>query len=103
MMSNNHKGAVAELAIATAAVTLGVPVYKPLSEHSRADLGFEIGPQLMRVQCKWARLSGRRDVEIVHTAGTRLSTRGDIRTPYSEADVDLLDADCAELGRAFLL
>jgi hypothetical protein len=33
MLSAKHKGAVAELKIATAAARLGVPVYKPLIEQ----------------------------------------------------------------------
>jgi PD-(D/E)XK endonuclease len=50
-ISSNDKGSIAELAVATAAVKLGVAVYKPLSGHSRADLVFEIGMKLWRVQC----------------------------------------------------
>jgi hypothetical protein len=38
----NDKGPIAELEIAAAAVRLGVSVFKPLSEHLRADLVFEI-------------------------------------------------------------
>lgn len=76
MESSNHKGAVAELEIATAAVKLGVPVFRPLSEHSRADLVLEVGGQLLRVQCKWGRLSEERDVVSVATGGSRFSPRG---------------------------
>jgi hypothetical protein len=52
-MKSNTKGAVAELEIAAAAVKLGIPVFRPLSEHSRADLVLGIGGMLRRVQCKW--------------------------------------------------
>ena len=45
----DEKGAIAELEIATAAIKLGVSVYKPVSEHSRADLLFEIGSQVIAV------------------------------------------------------
>ena len=51
MLNSNAKGGIAELEIAAAAVRLGVPVLKPLTEHGRYDLAFEIGHQLLRVQC----------------------------------------------------
>jgi hypothetical protein len=42
MINGNHKGAVAELEIAAAAAKLGVPVFRPLGEHSRADLVLDV-------------------------------------------------------------
>ena len=30
---------------------------KPLAEHARYDLVFEVGRRLLRVQCKWAALN----------------------------------------------
>ena len=62
VQSPNVKGNVAELAIAKAAAELGLPVYGPLTEHSRYDLVIEIGGRLLRVQCKWARLIRERSV-----------------------------------------
>ncbi len=59
----NHKGNVAEAAIAAAAIKLGVDVIKPLVEHTRYDLVFDLRPRLLRVQCKWAPLKG--DVVVV--------------------------------------
>ena len=50
----NHKGNVAEMAIAAAATKLGIDVSKPLVEHARYDLIFDIVGRLLRVQCKWA-------------------------------------------------
>ncbi len=55
-MDSNRKGAIAELKIATAATVLGVPVLRPMSEHGRYDLCFEIGDRILRVQCKWGGL-----------------------------------------------
>ena len=49
----NHKGNVAELAIATEAASLGLSVLKPLTEHERYDLALDGGTRLLRVQCKW--------------------------------------------------
>jgi prevent-host-death family protein len=39
----NITGTVAELEIQAAAVRVGVPVLKPVAEHSRCDLAFDIG------------------------------------------------------------
>jgi hypothetical protein len=33
-------------------------VVKPLVEHTRYDLIFDLRPRLLRVQCKWAPLKG---------------------------------------------
>ena len=53
MKDTNHKGNVAEMVIATEAMKLGVDVMKPLGEHTRYDLIFDLGSRLLRVQCKW--------------------------------------------------
>ena len=58
MKRHNHKGSVAEVDIAAEAIELGVPVLKPLVEHTRYDLVFDLGVRLLRVQCKWANLKG---------------------------------------------
>jgi hypothetical protein len=55
--NTNHKGNVAEATIAAAAIKLGVDVIKPLVEHTRYDLIFDLRPRLLRVQCKWAPLT----------------------------------------------
>ena len=56
--SPNHKGTITEAAIALEAACLGVEVFKPVSEHSRADMIFQIAGSLYRVQCKTARREG---------------------------------------------
>lgn len=40
MDNPNHKGNVAELAIATEAARLGLSVLRPMTEHGRYDLVF---------------------------------------------------------------
>ena len=50
------QGAIAETAIAAAATKLGIPVLRPIVEHARYDLAFEIGDRILRVQCKWGGL-----------------------------------------------
>jgi hypothetical protein len=53
-VDSNHKGNMAEAAIMAAAIKAGIPVMKPMVEHTRYDLVFEIESRLYRVQCKWA-------------------------------------------------
>ena len=55
VLTTDQKGAIASSQSPRAA-ELGVGVFKPLTDGERYDLIFEIGPRLMRVQCKWARL-----------------------------------------------
>ena len=43
MLSTNHKGNIAELAIAAEAAKLGIAVLKPLTEHEPYDLILELG------------------------------------------------------------
>ena len=78
VLSTNAKGAIAETKIAAAATELGIPVLRPIVEHSRYDLAFEIGGRILRVQCKWAALDRARSVikastcshVVVHPTGT---------------------------------
>jgi prevent-host-death family protein len=99
--SGNHKGAVAEAKIAAAAIELGVPVLKPMSEHGRYDLVFDVGCRLVRVQCKWATRKG--DVVVVHLGGSYLSPHGYVRSTYTPDEVDAIAAYCADLGECYIL
>jgi prevent-host-death family protein len=99
--TSNQKGAIAEAEIATAAVRLGIPVLRPIQEHGRYDLVFEIAGRLVRVQCKWASL--HRDVVQVHVSGNYLTPRGYVRTPYSAEQIDAIAAYCDELDCCYLL
>jgi prevent-host-death family protein len=99
---SNHKGNVAEAAIAAAAIKLGVDVIKPLVEHTRYDLIFDLRPRLLRVQCKWAPLKG--DVIGVRLVSSRCTSGGaQIRTKYSADEVDAVAAYCQDLDRCYLL
>ena len=95
------KGAIAEAEIAAAAVRLGVPVLRPIADHCRYDLGFEIGDRLLRVQCKWGKLQG--DVVVVRVSTCRLTPNGYVKTSYRTSEVDLVGVYCGELDRCFLL
>jgi prevent-host-death family protein len=97
----NHKGAVAEAKIAAAAIELGVAVLKPLSEHGRYDLVFDLGHRLLRVQCKWAKRKG--DVVAIQVGGNYLSPRGYVRSTYAPDEVDAIAAYCGDLGECYLL
>jgi PD-(D/E)XK endonuclease len=99
----NDKGNIAEAAIAFAAVKAGVPVFKPVAEHGRSDLALEIGGQLLRVQCKWGRITADRGAISVRLAGSRLTPRGYVRSTYESGEVDLVGVYCGELERCYLL
>jgi prevent-host-death family protein len=103
VLDSNVKGAVAEQAFVLAAVRLGIPVLRPVSEHGRTDLALEVGGRLFRVQCKWGRLGPERDVVVAHTTSCRSSPAGYLRTTYTESEVDLFGIYCEPLDRCFLL
>ena len=100
-MNPNHRGSISELAIGLAAVRLGVEVYKPLSEHARADLIFGIGGQLFRVQCKT--VSRRDGVLVVSTTSKWHAQDGYVTRSYSSEEIDAVAAYDHEADRCYLL
>jgi prevent-host-death family protein len=104
VLSTNRKGGIAETAIAAAATKLGVSVLRPIVDHERYDLAFEIGDRILRVQCKWGRLDEDGAVVQVQLQGSWLSpTAGYVRSSYSEDEIDLLAVYCGDLDRCYLL
>jgi hypothetical protein len=101
LLTTNQKGAIAETALAKAALEMGYDVYRPMIEGGRYDLIFDTGERLLRVQCKWAPLSG--DVVIVRSYSTRRNADGLLRKPYVEGDFDAMGAYCAALERCYLI
>jgi prevent-host-death family protein len=101
MHDTNHKGNVAEAAIAAAAVNLGIPVLRPQFEHGRYDLVFEVDGRFVRVQCKSAPRHG--DVVVVRLSGHRMTTRGSVRSTYSVDEIDAVVAYCEELDECYWL
>jgi prevent-host-death family protein len=97
----NHKGAVAEAKIVAAGLELGIPVLKPVAEHSRYDLMFDLGSHLLRVQCKWAVRRG--DVLVIPFGTSRRGPRGYIRTSYTAEEIDVVAAYCAATDECYLL
>jgi prevent-host-death family protein len=102
-MTSNRKGAIAELKIAAAATELGIPVLRPMTEHERYDLAFEVGGRILRVQCKWASLDAARGTIRVNLQGSWLSPNGYVRRSYSEQEIDLVAVYCGDLDRCYLL
>ena len=98
-LSTDQKGAIAELAIAKAAIALGIGVYRPLSDGERYDLIFDFGGRLDRVQCKWAPLHG--DVIVVRSYSNRRTASGLRRRAYTRGEIDALAAYCPDLDRCF--
>jgi hypothetical protein len=101
VFTSNDKGNIAEAEIAAAATRLGINVLKPLLEHGRYDLAFDLGDRILRVQCKWARRAG--DVVIVHLVGFRYTATGKVRSKYSAEEIDAVAAYCDELDTCYLM
>ena len=76
-------------------------MFKPLSEHSRADLIFEVGGSLHRVQCKTARREG--EVIVISLETARCTPAGYVRSRYGIDEIDLIAAHCHDLERSYLL
>ena len=97
MLSTNRKGAIAETAIAAAATKLGIPVLRPITEHGRYDLAFEIGDRILRVQCKWGGLYENGAVIKVNLTSSWCTPTGYSYRPYEEDEIDLLAVYSADL------
>jgi prevent-host-death family protein len=98
----NHKGNVAEAAIALHAAKLGIEVLRPQFEHCRYDLAFDLGDRIVRIQCKWVARYG--DVIPVRAYSARYRSDGtQVRHRYSPADVDAVAAYCEELDVTYLV
>ena len=102
-MDSNRKGAIAEAELSLAAIRLGVPVLKPVAEHGRYDLAFEISGRVLRVQCKWASLDSSGAVIRVNLQSNWLSPSGYVHRTYDEGEIDLVGAYCGDLDRCYLL
>jgi len=101
MTTDHQKGAIAETAIAAAAVRLGIGVSRPIGGVERYDLIFDLHPRLVRVQCKWGVRDG--EVIIVRCLSSRRSGVGHVRRAYTAQECDALAAYCAELGSCYFL
>ena len=102
-MNSNAKGAIAEQAIVFEALKLGVPVLKPVAEHGRVDLAFDIAGRIWRVQCKWGSLARDGDVIVVRVGTSRCTPDGYVRTTYAEHEVELFAIYCGDVDQCFLV
>ena len=100
MLTTDQKGAVAEAAIALAAIELGIAVSRPLGDESY-DLIFDLGPRLMRVQCKWAVRRG--DIVVVRCYRSRRNADGLLNRSYTADEIDAFAAYNAELRTCYFL
>jgi hypothetical protein len=101
-MSTNHKGAIAETAIAAEATRLGIEVYRPVAEGGRFDLIFAFDDgSLPRVQCKWANLAN--GAVSVRCYSSRRAREGVKYRSYTTAEIDAIAAYCAGNGQSYYL
>jgi hypothetical protein len=100
-LTPSQKGAAAEAAITAAAIQLGLVVLRPACEGGRYDLAIDLDPELVRVQCKWAKRMG--DVLSVRLSTSRLTPTGYVRTTYTPAQVDAIGVYSADVARCFLI
>jgi PD-(D/E)XK endonuclease len=100
MLTTNQRGAVAEGRIICAALELGIGVFRAVLDE-RYDLVFDLRPNLLRVQCKTAVLSG--DVIVIRCYSCRRSPSGLLKRRYTSEEIDAIAAYCAELSRCFLI
>ena len=76
-------------------------MYRPASEHARADLLFEVRGRVLRVQCKTA--SRRLGVLVVNLTSSWYTPRGFVRRTYAADEIDLVAAYDHDSDRAYLL
>ncbi len=100
MLTTDQKGAFAELAIAKAAFAEGIGVWHPFGDE-RCDFIFDLRPELMRVQCKWAVL--HRDVVIARCYRARRNSAGCVRRLYTRDEVDAFALYCHDNDTCYLL
>jgi PD-(D/E)XK endonuclease len=100
-LTPTEKGAIAEAKIYAAAVEAGIAVARPFTEGRRYDLIFDVGPRLLRVQCKWANRKG--DVVVVRTRTCRCTPSGYVWTTYAVDEVDGIAAYCPDLDACFYI
>jgi hypothetical protein len=101
MLTPTDKGNIAEAKLAAAAIELGIGVCVPLGDGCRYDLVLDVGPRLLRVQCKYAPRKG--DVIVVSFRTSRFTPSGYVRTLYDASEVDAIGAYCPDLERCYLL
>jgi prevent-host-death family protein len=103
VLSTNRKGAIAEAKLVAAATELGIPVLRPVQEHGRYDLAFEIADKILRVQCKWGGLHDDGAVIKVNLTSSWCTPTGYEYRHYEQGEIDLVAVYCGDLDRCYLL
>jgi prevent-host-death family protein len=85
------------------AIKLGIDVLKPVAEHGRYDLVFDLGTRLLRVQCKWGAFDPEHGVIVVRVGGSRHTPSGYLRSTYARDEIDAVAIYCDELSEVFLV
>lgn len=99
-LTTDQKGVIAETAVVRDATRRGIGVARPIGPE-RYDLIFDLRPELVRVQCKWASLRG--DVIAVRVVSARRTANGIAKRAYSADEIDAFAAYCPELDTCFFL
>ena len=101
VLTTNQKGAIAETAVVHEATKHGIDVYRPIAEGGRYDMLFDLGSEIVRVQCKWA--PRHRDVLVVRCYSTRRNGSGLLRRIYVPGEIDAFAAYCPETAKCYFL
>lgn len=96
----NYQGRLAEGKVLAAALRADVPVARPFHD-CRYDFIFDLGPRLLRIQCKTARQRG--EVVVVSAETNRRAPEGFRRTTYTSEEIDGVAAYCPELDRCYFI
>jgi PD-(D/E)XK endonuclease len=100
-LTPSQKGAIAEAAFAAASIRLGLLVLRPACEGARYDLLIDLDPDVIRVQCKWAR---RVDGVLIAKLDTsRCTPNGYVRSTYTAREVDAIGVYSDTLRQCFLI
>ena len=100
-MHTKDKGDIAEIATVFNALKRGWSVSKPVGENQRYDLILDTGNNLLRVQCKTAKLENN-IISASLTRMVRLATKYK-RERYTEHEVDAFSLYCPETDKCYIL
>jgi hypothetical protein len=101
VLTPSQKGSIAESAIVSAAIKLGIPVFKPINEGLRYNLIFELAGEFFRVQCKWIVRRGK--AMTVPCFSRRRSADGFVNRRYTADEIDAFAAYCPQVDRCYFL
>jgi PD-(D/E)XK endonuclease len=100
VLTTNQKGALAEAKIALACIEAGFGIARPFADE-RYDLIVDLGPRLLRLQCKWAVQRG--DVVVITCRTNRRGPNGFVRRTYRPGEIDAIAAYCQATDVCYLL